>query len=173
MTATWADVGLALAGAPVGAAIAVFGIHLTNRANAKRAAAQAQEERTRDSHAQRLAHRDKLYLDVMTAAHRLYVSIQKFEDYQKPNVADVAALTVNEGATLLYGSLEVHDFMMDFADQCFILLAVLDGSQETPLPSGGTHTVLLITKAEAYKATRDSYPQLVFAIRRDLGLPTA
>jgi hypothetical protein len=59
---TWPDVGLALSGAPVGAAIALIGVHLTNRASLKA----AREERE-------AAHEHEIETALWNRKHATYV----------------------------------------------------------------------------------------------------
>jgi hypothetical protein len=76
--ATWADVGLSLAGAPVGAAIALFGVRLSSRAADRQQrellASQQEQQRIALEHQLRVAHIEQV-LKKRAEAHVLVLQV--------------------------------------------------------------------------------------------------
>ena len=169
---TWADVALALAGAPVGAAIAVVGVHLTNSSNLAAQQAALDAERQRDSHAQRLKHRDETYQALITTANDLFASFKPVQDYGYPDKGLIDRLLSLEASLMLYAPAYIADLMDQYADRCTELIVVLHHGYPIAYTHRGNRDVREVTEQEAYEAAVSSYQQLIDAVRNELGLNT-
>lgn len=113
---SWADVGLAVAGAPVGAAIALLGVYITNKQNARhlQATLHAEQCRARAQHEFEL--RSQVQRDVLSQRLAIYEALLALVD-QARRLANWGGAAELPSHLSSIGNEDLQDLQQDVARQ--------------------------------------------------------